>query len=1063
MSSQNPSEGDDVLHGSDGSDTLLGLGGNDTIYTFAGDDSVEGGEGDDWVNAQINASGGYGLFVSSGLQTIRGGLGNDLLAGGSDNDSIYGEDGFDVLFGGNGADLLDGGGDDDTLQGDDGADTLLGGDGNDRLLTGEGDDSADGGAGDDDINAERSTNGGSPLTYASSGRQTLEGGLGKDLIAGGSDADSVSGGDGDDTLYGQGGDDTLLGGNGQDRLLTGAGNDSADGGAGDDDINAARPMAGSGLLTYPSSGQQSLDGGDGHDVIAGGTDADRVSGGDGNDTLYGQGGTDTLLGGAGDDLIVTDDGGQGDGAADSVDAGDGNDRINGEQTDAITGAYSFWNSSGAQTLRGGAGDDFIVGGTDGDLLDGGSGHDTLHGRDGDDTLIGGDGIDRLVGGAGDDTYVVSSVFTVVDDSAGDADRAEVHTSFVKIPSTVEIVEYLDGALPLPYWIDALLPDEAAGLAYRTALGPGLTYGYTFPAAIPAYDDDPAHAEGYTAFTPAQQQRAVQALDLIASVTALRFVPVDDPDALHTLAFARNAQTNSSGYARYPHADATGSDVFIDDDLTGDWADGQYAAHVLIHEIGHALGLKHPFSVAEDLDEVAEPPYLYGAEDSSAWTRMSYTIDVADHTLGLAPFDIAALQYLYGIDASIRPADDTYVLDDITPGQFVWDGAGHDTLDASGLSVGATLYLTPGHWSHIGAAPAATITSAGQFTINFGTRIENVIGSAQADRLYGNEAANGMDGGAGDDRIEGMDGDDALEGGKGDDWLDGGPDVDLAIFAGPQAGYSVTLDPVSGALRVKDLSSGLDGTDTLRRIETLAFSDGQIAAPAAVETTTATVRAYAWKSHTLLPGVVISPQNEPGWASTPSGQDGSAALSGLGTGLLPLDVRRGPPPAEATGTAQAVTLQDAVAILKLIAGVPVQAGDRLLSPYQSIAADVDANGVVSLADALGVLRHAVGLPGAPSPAWVFLDESDPTVPMLAADPTAPGLPAAPQATLPATDTLVLVGVLRGDVDGSWAPPPGARDLDEVSPGHFDALLARLNAIPDGPTFSATQWGIYPDAT
>ena len=55
------------------------------------------------------------------------------------------------------------------------------------------------------------------------------------------------------------------------------------------------------------------------------------------------------------------------------------------------------------------------------------------------------------------------------------------------------------------------------------------------------------------------------------------------------------------------------------------------------------------------------------------------------------------------------------------------------------------------------------------------------------------------------------------------------------------------------------------------------------------------------------------------------------------------------------------------------------------------------------------------------------------------------------------------MLRGDVDGSWTPPPGAQDLDEVSPGHFDALLTRLNAIPDGPTFSPTQWGIYPDAT
>jgi len=1072
MASKNGTTGDDTLQGTDQDDTLLGLGGNDTIYTFAGDDSVEGGDGDDWVNAQINASGGYGLFVSSGLQTIRGGLGNDLLAGGSDSDSIYGEDGFDVLFGGNGADLLDGGADDDTLQGDDGADTLLGGDGQDRLLTGAGDDSADGGAGDDDINAERSTDGGSPLTYASSSQQTLEGGLGHDLIAGGSDADRVSGGEGNDTLYGQEGDDTLLGGEGNDRLLTGAGHDSADGGAGDDDINAERPTAGSGLLIYPSGGQQSLEGGYGHDVVVGGSDADRVSGGDGNDTLYGQGGSDTLLGGAGEDLIVTDDGSQGDGAADSVDAGDGHDRINGEQTDAVTGTYSFWNSSGAQTLRGGAGDDFIVGGTDGDELDGGSGDDTLHGRDGDDTLIGGGGVDRLVGGAGNDTYVVSSLFSVIDDDAGSADHAKVHASFVKIPSTVESVEYLDGALPLPYWIDALLPDEAAGLAYRTALGANLTYAYAFPSAIPAYDDDPAHAVGYTGFTPAQQQRAVQALDLIASVTALRFVRVDDPDALHTLAFARNAQTNSSGYALYPHADATGSDVFIDIDEAGDWPDGSYAAHVLIHEIGHALGLKHPFSVAEDLDEVAEPPYLYGAEDSSAWTRMSYTVDLTDYSLGLAPFDIAALQYLYGIDASIRPTDDTYVLDDTTPGQFVWDGAGHDTLDASGLTQGATLYLEPGRWSHVGATPAARIIDPGQFTINFGTRVEDVIGSAHADSLYGNAAANAMDGaggddhldgGEGDDRLDGGDGEDRLTGGRGADWIHGGAGLDVAVFTGPMADYDIEPDLASGRLRVVDRMPDRDGTDTLRGIETLSFLDAFISAPALSAASTLQVRAYTWNSHALLPGVVVSPSGERPWSSAPSGDDGRTSLDGLGTGLLPLDARRDVPSAEAAGTAQAVNLQDAVAILKLVAGAPVNPGDRPLSPYQAIAADVDANGTISLGDALAVLRHAVGLPGAPAPAWVFLDEGDPAVPQAsAADPTAPGLPAAPEPALPTNDTLGLVGVLRGDVDGSWAPPPGSLVLDEVEPDYFDALVSRLQAGPDGSLFSPTQWGIYPES-
>jgi hypothetical protein len=200
-----------------------------------------------------------------------------------------------------------------------------------------------------------------------------------------------------------------------------------------------------------------------------------------------------------------------------------------------------------------------------------------------------------------------------------------------------------------------------------------------------------------------------------------------------------------------------------------------------------------------------------------------------------------------------------------------------------------------------------------------------------------------------------------------------------------------------------------------------------------------------------------------WSSAPSSGNGRTSHDGLGTGLLPLDVRRDVPSAEAANTAQAVNLQDAVAILKLVAGAPVHPGDRPLSPYQAIAADVDANGTVSLGDALAVLRHAVGLPGAPAPAWVFLDEGDPTVPQAAAaSPTAPGLPAAPEAALPMGDTLGLVGVLRGDVDGSWAAPTGGQDLDTLDPGYFDTLVNRLQAGPNGSLFSPTQWGIYPES-
>jgi len=32
----------------------------------------------------------------------------------------------------------------------------------------------------------------------------------------------------------------------------------------------------------------------------------------------------------------------------------------------------------------------------------------------------------------------------------------------------------------------------------------------------------------------------------------------------------------------------------------------------------------------------------------------------------------------------------------------------------------------------------------------------------------------------------------------------------------------------------------------------------------------------------------------------------------------------------------------------------------------------------------------------------------------------------------------VGVLKGDVNGSWAAPAGSTDLDVLNPGYFDAL-------------------------
>ncbi|MBA3653472.1 MAG: hypothetical protein H0W70_04690 [Actinobacteria bacterium] len=103
----------------------------------------------------------------------------------------------------------------------------------------------------------------------------------------------------------------------------------------------------------------------GDDSIYGTPGPDVIVGLGGNDDVYGQGGDDVICGGTGLDNIY---------------AGDGNDRAFGE--------------AGADTLYGQAGNDFLSGGSE---------NDYLYGGDGDDTLDGGPQSDQCYGMAGNDS------------------------------------------------------------------------------------------------------------------------------------------------------------------------------------------------------------------------------------------------------------------------------------------------------------------------------------------------------------------------------------------------------------------------------------------------------------------------------------------------------------------------------------------------------------------------------------------------------------------------------------------------------------------------------------
>ena len=539
----------------------------------------------------------------------------------------------------------------------------------------------------------------------------------------------------------------------------------------------------------------------------------------GNDKLLtGTSGNDTIYGLDGNDRIITDDG------DDVVDAGDGDDEVNGYQ--GVGSAYIFYPATGIKKIHGGNGNDFIVGGSSNDELFGDAGIDTLYGRNGNDILDGGEGADYMDGGSGNDIYYVSDIYDLIDDTSGN-DTAYVSTSFVKIPSFIEKVIYTNGAIALPYWVDALLPNEASGNYFDTLLGSSNTFYYNFPIALPSYDTNASHGYGFKTFSSVQIARTEAALNYIASVIDVQFKKTISANGLNTFVFANNNQSSSAGSANYPSNSMIGSDIYFDTSaINSKFADGSYAALTLIHEIGHALGLEHPFSYAQaGGGGLSDPPYLTGAEDSTAWTVMSYEDTSAQYYLNFSPLDIAALQYIYGPSKSARAGNDIYKVSSSGP-NFIWDGAGTDTIDLSAVNQGATIFLTPGYWGFVGSQQAATITSSGQVTVNFGSIIENLTGSSFADKLYGNDTDNLIAGGLGNDRLDGLAGNDVLIGGLGDDQLNGGLGIDTAQFEGSYDRYKTSNS--QSAFFVTDKGSNGQGMDVLINVERLKFLDKSVA-------------------------------------------------------------------------------------------------------------------------------------------------------------------------------------------------------------------------------------------
>ncbi len=356
-------------------------------------------------------------------------------------------------------------------------------------------------------------------------------------------------------------------------------------------------------------------------------------------------------------------------------------------------------------------------------------------------------------------------------------------------------------------IDSLLAGEDYRWNRSADYGTPVTVTYSFMESAPSYAD-PADTVGFAPLSTTARSAARQALATWSALTGLTFTEVSDSGDGGQIRLGSSTQPDSAGFAYFPGTTDDGGDVYMANNLPdSDYAVGGYAYSTLIHELGHALGLKHPGNY-NALGGGGNPPYLPAAEDTYLYSLMSYEEwDYATEPVQPMLYDVAAIQFLYGTNSTTNAGDTVYTYDASLSVQVIWDGAGTDTLSGERFSTDQTLNLTGGTFSTVGGQMIAITANA---------VIENATGGSGNDTLTGNGSANILRGNAGNDSfIAG--GGDTVEGGAGSDTLtltDSGGTlamVDVETLIGGSSTDLVFLGSAQSTLAVSAIEMLVGGT------------------------------------------------------------------------------------------------------------------------------------------------------------------------------------------------------------------------------------------------------------
>jgi serralysin len=371
-------------------------------------------------------------------------------------------------------------------------------------------------------------------------------------------------------------------------------------------------------------------------------------------------------------------------------------------------------------------------------------------------------------------------------------------------------------------LDALL----SGVRWNT---PNLTF--SFPRQSSYYGAGYPGGEPGNGFAPLTQMQAATARSIfamIASYTNLNFTEVQESDVIHADVRLGSASISAPAWAYYPEEAEYGGDIWFRASSSSftDVRLGNYGFYVFMHEIGHALGLKHGHetnsygALAPEQDSMEYSIMTYRSYVGAAGTVME------NESWGFAQspmmYDIAALQYMYGADFTTNSGNTVYRWNPSTGQQFVngvgqgvpgenrifttiWDGGGTDTYDFSNYRVELEIDLRPGAWTSLTLYQTAAlgflhfargnIANSLLYQGDLRSLIENATGGLADDIINGNQIANLLKGGGGADRLYGREGNDTLAGGMGMDRLSGGMGRDTFLFS-TQPSRSANADRIS---------------------------------------------------------------------------------------------------------------------------------------------------------------------------------------------------------------------------------------------------------------------------